>query len=102
MTREEFIKQFEETLTYMYETMKKKNADYASDDNPFGNFELVKQLGLTSIETGILVRMSDKMARIANLLDKDAQVKDEAITDTLADLANYSVILKIYLDNKDK
>ena len=41
----------------------------------------------------------NKMSRIATLIDTEASVKDEAITDTLHDLANYSVILKIYLEN---
>lgn len=102
ITREEFVNQFEETLTEMYNIMKAKNADYANDWNPFANFELVEQLGITSLEKAILVRMSDKMSRIANLVEREAKVKDESISDTLSDLANYSVILKIFLDNKSK
>jgi hypothetical protein len=48
--------------------------------------------------------MADKMSRISTLIDQDAKVKDESIMDTLQDLANYSVILKIYLEyaNKNK
>jgi len=102
ITREEFIKQFEHSLTWMYTIMKAKNADYANDNNPFANFTLVEQLWITSLERAILVRMSDKMSRISNLIDKEAKVKDEAISDTLSDLANYSVILKIFLENKNK
>lgn len=102
MRREQFVKEFEHRLTNMYNTMKKKNADYANDDNPFGNFELVENMWLATLEEWIMVRMSDKMSRIANLLNREAQVKDEAVTDTLLDLANYSVILNIYISNKLK
>ena len=102
ITREEFVKQFEGTLTEMYNIMKAKNADYASEWDPFANFRLVEQLWITSAEKAILVRMSDKMSRISNLLEREAKVKDESIADTLSDLANYSVILKILLANKSK
>ena len=42
------------------------------------------------------------MTRIGNLLKQDveASVADEKITDTLEDLANYSIILKVYIDTK--
>ena len=41
---------------------------------------------------GILVRMSDKWARIVQLSTKEAAVKDETIEDTLLDLANYALL----------
>ena len=46
--------------------------------------------------------MSDKLSRIANLLKSEAKnsVKDESIEDTLIDLANYSIILKILIEDK--
>lgn len=62
----------------------KKQADYG-DEN-------LKEYGFH----GVMVRMSDKMARIKNLLRGDlvnvpARV-DEAIDDTLLDLSNYALI----------
>lgn len=96
MNKTEFKDEFKKTLDNMYLIMLKKNADYAKTD-PFGNFKLVEELGITNVEKGILVRMADKISRITNLIDKEAQVKDESIEDTLQDLANYAVILKIYL-----
>lgn len=99
MDKQEFRKKFKKTLDEMYEIMEKKNADYAKV-SAFWNFELVETLWITSVEKWLLVRMADKMSRITTLIDQDAQVKDEAITDTLQDLANYSVILKIFLESK--
>lgn len=96
MDKKQFQDEFKKTLDNMYLIMLKKNADYAKTD-PFGNFKLVEELGITNVEKGILVRIADKISRITNLIDKEAQVKDESIEDTLQDLANYAVILKIYL-----
>ena len=81
-----------------------KNSDYSTkeaDWDAYKNFNMVETLWITSVEKWILVRITDKIARISNLIDKEAAVHDEKITDTLIDLANYALILKIYLSNKD-
>ena len=79
--------------------MEKKNSDYATGDDAFKNFRMAQLVGV-SPDRAILVRVADKIARIANLLDKEAQVKDEAITDTLLDVINYLGILKAMLEEK--
>jgi hypothetical protein len=95
------MKGFKESLELMESIMLSKNHDYAGKDaDPFSNFSYCEKLGICSVEEGILVRMSDKMTRIANLLKQDAKVVDEKITDTLVDLANYSIILKCYIESK--
>lgn len=102
MTKNEFFQFLETTYANCVATSKRKNADYAGDDDPFANFRLVEKLGICSVETGILVRMTDKMARITNLLKegKVNQVKDESVDDTLIDLANYAVILAAYRESR--
>lgn len=104
MNKEEFFQFLEKTYAGCVATSRKKNADYAGDSDPFGNFRLVEMLGICSVETGILVRMTDKMARISNLLKEGVttQVKDESVDDTLIDLANYSIILAAYRESKRK
>jgi hypothetical protein len=102
MTTEQFLKRLEELHTEALEITKKKNADYAVSDDPFKNFKLCEQIGISDTERGILVRMSDKMSRIANLLNKTNDVSDETVGDTLSDLANYALILRVYIENKDK
>ena len=59
-------------------------------------------MGICSVETGILVRMTDKFSRLVNLTKPgfNAKVKDERVSDTLDDLATYSQILKVYLQIK--
>ena len=44
--------------------------------------------------------MTDKLQRISNLLEKEAEVKDESILDTLQDLSNYSLILRVYIESR--
>ena len=91
---------FRDTLETMLEIAIAKNADYAGEKGAFHNFETVENLGITGTAQGILVRMTDKLCRIANLVEAEARVKDESIEDTLIDLANYSIILKCYLASK--
>ena len=101
MKNEEFISKLKENQRKDLQTLKKKNDDYAQGDDPFQNFRMVEDTGLMSVEKGIAVRMSDKMQRIFNLIDKDASVEDEKIEDTLSDLRNYANILQVYLGNKN-
>lgn len=78
-----------------------KNSDYATQIDPFSNFRVCESLGIPT-EVGLIVRMSDKMARISNLIKPgvEAKVKDESVLDTLSDLANYSMILRMYIEQK--
>lgn len=66
--------------------MKKKNVDYADADDPYENF---RQFG----RLGILVRMSDKLARLRNF-EKNGKfvVEDEGLRDSIIDLINYAVL----------
>lgn len=85
-----------ETFDACLETAKKKNADYAGENSdPFKNFKNATVVGV-SVERGIMVRLMDKMSRVSNLLEKEAQVKDEAVEDTIDDAINYLAILKAY------
>ena len=75
-----------------------KNIDYAQVQEPFSNFEMVEALKICDAQTGNLVRISDKIARISNLLKRNGEraVNEEKVEDTMLDLINYSVILLSY------
>ena len=76
----------------LYETYKKKNADYG---NSFGN-----SLDKHGMIAGI-VRMDDKMSRLISLNSKkEQQVMDESLRDTLMDLANYAIMSVMWLDEQ--
>lgn len=91
-----FRRGLEKTFQECLDISKKKNADYASSTDPFKNFRACEILGVP-LTKGIIVRMSDKMTRIANLLERKAEVSDESIEDTLHDLINYAAILNVYI-----
>ena len=75
-----------------------KNLDYAQVKEPFSNFEMVEALKICDAQTGILVRISDKIARISNLLKRNGEraIDEEKVEDTMLDLINYSIILLSY------
>jgi hypothetical protein len=94
MTKEQFINHITETFSSCLEIVSRKNADYSGNaEDPFKNFRMSVQVGVTP-ERGLLVRISDKISRISNLLDKEAAVKDESISDSIDDAINYLAILK--------
>ena len=77
------------------ETYEKKNHDYG---NSFG--ETFEKLGIISAVT----RISDKYNRLASLCtlpEEERKVKDESITDTLLDMANYCIMTVIELHKDD-
>jgi len=98
---ERFLNELEEMAKSAIETARKKNADYANSDDPFANFKLAEMVGV-SVERGIMVRMTDKLRRASNLLDREAAVPSETMDDTLADLANYANILRAWLRWKSR
>jgi hypothetical protein len=90
-TRKEYLENFATITEEMLALTTKKSNDYASDDDPFRNFRAFGELG-------ILVRMSDKFARLRTALydRKDMAVSDETVEDTVLDLATYAVLLLAY------
>jgi hypothetical protein len=87
---------FDDVLNRMAETHRVKNADYGN------SFELSARLLGRPVVEGLLHRMADKLARACNLAQgKAAQVKDEALNDTLMDLANYAVLAILALERGD-
>ena len=73
----------------------KKNRDYSWDDNAFDNLELCESIWI-SAETGIKVRMCDKVSRIRNLVNKEPTIVTESLADTWLDLAWYLTLLYLY------
>lgn len=85
------------------EIIRKKNADYSRGEDEYRNFRLVNYvMPWISVEEGIIIRMIDKLARLANLAKYgDAYVTEESFEDTCDDTANYSNILKAFRQNEN-
>ena len=86
---------YENIIEELKTTYVNKNSDYGDS---FG--EGFKKWGILSA----MVRISDKYNRLANLVstNKEIQVVDETIEDTLKDLANYCIMTIIELKNDKK
>jgi len=101
--REAFVENHTKLCNDLITITRKKNADYsgASEDDPFANFSIVESNNICSVETGMMVRMSDKMSRISTFVKKGIlQVEDESVEDTLKDLANYALLMACYIKQK--
>jgi len=101
MEKKKFLIEFRKALEDMYKTVSWKSHDYSWSKDVFGNFKLSEKLGICKTEKWILVRLLDKVSRISNLINKNPEIKNEKVGDTLKDLACYSIILFTYL-NKDE
>ena len=101
MTREQYFASLRSIFDDGIALMEKKSTDYSGVSDTFANFRL-SELCNVPVEKGIMVRITDKVARICRLLDSSAKVEDEKIDDTLIDLINYSAILLTYLRNERK
>jgi hypothetical protein len=78
---------FDDILVRMAAIYKAKNADYGS------SYNLAPALLGIPAHVGLLVRMTDKLARACRLAQGQVpQVEGEALKDTLLDLANYAVL----------
>jgi len=86
LNREELLKTHNDLTAKAREIMTAKNQDYATDKDVFRNLRLFGGLG-------ILVRMSDKLARLRSFEEnKEFAVADEKLSDTIQDLINYAVL----------
>lgn len=102
MTKQEYFDFQEAEFKKMLEITRAKNADYTGTNNdPFANFTAVERLGICSTETGFMVRIIDKVARINSFIQKGVlEVKDESVQDTCRDAANYFTLLNGYIESK--
>lgn len=101
MTTAEWLAFHASKLEQMKAITKAKSNDYSGQESPFNNFQNVERLGITTTEHGFLVRMTDKLARLAQYVNSGTLlVKDESAEDTLLDLANYALLMLGYLHSK--
>jgi hypothetical protein len=105
MTRGEFEKKAEKIFQDCLSISKGKQSDYCANADPFDNLRKSELCG-ASIEQGIFTRLADKFSRVGSLIKKmnsvgeGQRILDESLQDTLDDLINYTMLLKIYLEEK--
>lgn len=77
------MNEFMNILAPIAELLKRKNTDYG---NSYG--ESRSEFG----PVAFLVRVNDKFARLKTLTNHEAQVNDESIEDTIADIIGYCTL----------
>lgn len=83
---------FANVLSEMFNTYKKKNADYG---NSFS--ETIQEFGYIPA----VARINDKLKRVKNMVKGNKMnIKDESLRDNLMDIANYCVLTIVELDNQ--
>lgn len=94
---------FYEILKEMAELHSRKNHDYSDSKDPLSNLKMCESMGICDSMVGLLVRLSDKYSRLVQLIAKKKEnlVKDESVKDTLMDMAVYSILGIILLEEKD-
>ena len=94
MSDQELIKEKMESVT---DLLLRKNRDYGSSFRKPGILS-----GALDAKSKLLVRIDDKLERLANLLGKgvDGDVPDESVSDTVSDLIGYFVLVGIMLDEE--
>lgn len=94
MTRDELFKLHETTCAEALITMRKKNADYASSNDPFQNFNGSEQFGIHRV-MGLVLRIGDKLQRINSFIQKSKlEVTNEGWADAIQDIINYAILAK--------
>ncbi len=84
---EDRLKQFDAVTAELRGIYSRKNIDYGD------SFKIsLEKFG----RMAYVVRASDKMLRLEQLVNNEAQVKDESFYDTVQDLANYSIMLLLH------
>ena len=90
------IKGFENVTKRMIERHKKKNEEFASDEDPYRNFKAAEIYGIATAEKTMLVGINNNLSKITNMLNKNAPIDDKDILD----IAIYAVDLICYLEEK--
>lgn len=91
-------------LEEMADTHDKKSHDYASNDNPTGNYHFAGRLATlfahSPEDAGFVGRIGEKLYRLANLESSGKTPANESIADTERDLA---VIMALWMaDRRDR
>lgn len=83
-------------LGEMAETHNKKSHDYASSENPYGNYHLAGQLAVlfahSHQDAGFVGRLGEKIYRLANLESSGKTAQNESIEDTEKDIATIAAL----------
>ena len=88
---------FDKIMDQCAEILLRKGDDYALDTDRLSNFKLSGQIIGVEPEMQVLSLIATKVARLGTLMNNYC-VSNEPIEDTVFDLINYSILLKMVMD----
>lgn len=88
---------FTKFVDEMSATLFKKGADYSNEDR-LSNFKLAGNIVGIGASLNCLNLIATKVARLGVLLNTDTPPSNESISDSILDLANYSVLLSMIIN----
>ena len=102
MTRDQLFALHKEFCNRALVILAQKSNDYATSADPFANFKRGEILGFASAETGLMLRVVDKISRISTFLQKgELKVDNESVQDSILDVINYMILLQGMIADKD-
>ena len=96
MTLKEQQTHFKELVKLMEHTLFSKGDDYANSDR-LSNFKLSGAISGTNAKQIALDLIAVKVSRLGNLFHSE-KVNNESISDSILDLANYSILLHMIVN----
>lgn len=97
MTKEEQLQHFSYFTEKMKRTLFSKGDDYANEDR-LSNFKMAGAIAGGDAKTNCLNLIATKVARLGVLINSDQEPNNESIADSILDLANYSVLLSMIIE----
>jgi hypothetical protein len=97
MTKQEQQEFFDEYINKMRDVLLNKGDDYANADR-LSNFKLAGLIAGGNAKTNCLNLIATKVARLGVLINSKDKPKNESISDSIMDLANYALLLAMIDD----
>ena len=108
MNRKELLRYQEHLCDQARSLMSRKNQDYATGDNNqadvFLNFRMSEEKTGVPVSTGMLVRLSDKLSRLGQIIRPGyrSKVENETLRDTVLDIINYAVLVAAFEQERQR
>jgi hypothetical protein len=97
MTKQEQQEFFDEYVNKMRDVLLNKGDDYANRDR-LSNFKLAGLIAGGNAKINCLNLIATKVARLGVLINSNDKPKNESISDSIMDLANYALLLAMIDD----
>ena len=101
MTKQEQQDFFDEYINKMRDVLLNKGDDYANADR-LSNFKLAGLIAGGNAKTNCLNLIATKVARLGVLLNSKDKPKNESISSSIMDLANYALLLAMIDDEYNR